>query len=229
MTNNLYFRPETFTFLKELAQNNNRQWFQQHKMRYEEHVKEPAMRFIIDFGEPLRKISRHFTADPRPVGGSMFRIYRDIRFSKNKRPYKTNAGVQFRHSRGKDVHAPGYYLNIEPGNVFAALGIWHPDPATLGKIRDAICENPSGWKRTARGKSFRSKFNLAGDSLIRAPKGYDPHHPLIEDLKRKDFIGTINLSQKAVTTPEFPGEFAELCRAGSSFMKFLCHALELPF
>lgn len=229
MANNHYFSPETFEFLRELAAKNNRQWFQQNKHRYEEHVKDPAMRFIVDFGERLRKISRHFTADPRPVGGSLFRIYRDVRFSNDKSPYKTNTGVQFRHNQGKDAHAPGYYLHLEPSNVFAAVGIWNPDSTQLGYIRDAIIEDPSGWKSAVRRKPFRNKFELSGNSLRRAPKGYDPNHPLIEDLKRKDFIGTILLSQEAVMRPEFPNDFAELCRSGSSFMKFLCNAVGLSF
>ena len=229
MVNNRYFSPKTFAFLRELAENNNREWFQQNKKRYEEHVKEPAIRFIIDFQPLLRKISRQFSADPRPVGGSLFRIYRDVRFSKDKRPYKTNTGIQLRHIQGKDVHAPGYYLHLDPRNLFAGLGIWHPDSKTLGKIRDAIIEDPSGWKRVVRGKPFRSRFNLSGDSLRRAPKGYDPNHPLIGDLKRKDFIGITTLTQKAVTSPEFPREFAKICKEGTSLVKFLCKAIGLPF
>jgi uncharacterized protein (TIGR02453 family) len=127
MTSDLYFSNETFRFLKELAQNNNKQWFQQNKHRYDDYVKDPAMRFITDFGARLFKISRHFTADPRPVGGSMFRIYKDARFSHDKSPYKINTGIQFRHHQGKDAHTPGFYLHLEPGNVFAGVGIWHPD------------------------------------------------------------------------------------------------------
>ena len=229
MVNNRYFGAETFAFLRQLAENNNRQWFQQNKKRYEEHVKDPAIRFIIDFEPLLREITRQFTADPRPVGGSLFRIYRDVRFSKDKGPYKTNTGIQFRHNLGKDVHAPGYYLHLEPRNVFAAVGIWHPDSTTLGKIRDAIIEDPSGWKRVVKGKSFRSRFELSGNSLRRAPKGYDPSHPLIGDLKRRDFIGITTLTQKAVGSPEFPQDFAEICKAGTSLVKFLCNAIGLPF
>lgn len=229
MVNNAYFGPETFTFLRELAQKNNRQWFQENKKRYDAHAKEPAMRFIVDFGPLLKEISRHFTGDPRPVGGSLFRIYRDVRFSNDKRPYKTNVGIQFRHNQGKDVHAPGFYLHLEPRNVFAAVGIWHPDPAALGKIRDAIIEDPSGWKRAVNEKTFRSRFNLSGNSLQGAPKGYDPDHPLIGDLKRKDFIGTTTLNENAIGKPEFPRDFAEICKAGASFVKFLCNAIGLPF
>ncbi len=229
MTYNRYFSPETFLFLKELAENNNRQWFQENKQRYEEYVRDPAMFFIADFGPVLRKISSHFLADPRPAGGSLFRIYRDIRFSKDKRPFKTNAGIQFRHRQGKDFHDPGYYLHLEPGNVFAAVGIWHPSSKTLEKIRDAIVEDASRWKRAVNGKRFQSRFELAGDALRRAPKGYDPDHPMIEDLKRKDFIGKASLSQEAVTNPEFIKAFEAICSAGSHFMKFLCGAVGLPF
>ncbi len=229
MAGKRYFSHETFVFLKELAKNNDRQWFQENKQRYEEHVKGPAMFFIADFGAVLRKISKHFTADPRPVGGSLFRIYRDVRFSKDKRPYKTNTGVQFRHSRGKDVHAPGYYLHLEPDNVFAAAGIWRPDSKTAGKIRDAIDEESSNWKRAVGGKRFRSRFELSGDSLRRAPQGYDPENPLIEDLKRKDFIGKTSLTQNVVTGPGFINEFEEICRSASPFVKFLCGAIGLPF
>ena len=229
MKNSRYFGDETFAFLKELDENNSRPWFQENKKRYEAHVKEAAIRFIVDFEPFLKEISRHFVADPRPVGGSLFRIYRDVRFSRDKRPYKTNTGVQFRHNQGKDVHAPGFYLHLEPNNVFAAVGIWHPDSRTLGKIRDAITENPSRWKKAVNKKPFRSRFNLTGDALRRAPRGYDPDHPLIEDLKRKDFIGITALTQKAVGNPAFPQHFAEVCSAGTSLVTFLCSVVGLPF
>ena len=229
MVDRRYFGTETFAFLRQLAENNNRQWFQENKSRYEDHVKDPAIRFIIDFQPLLKKISRQFIADPRPVGGSMFRIYRDVRFAKDKSPYKTNTGIQFRHNLGKDVHAPGYYLHLEPRNVFAAVGIWHPDSATLGKIRDAIIEDPSGWKKAVKRNPFESRFDLSGDSLVRGPKGYDPGHPLIADLKRKDFIGVAALTQNTVGSSGFPREFGEICRAGNSLVKFLCNAIGLPF
>ena len=229
MTKSPYFNNKTFMFLEELAANNNREWFQNNKERYEAHVKEPAIRFISDFGPHLKQISQYFVADPRPSGGSMFRIYRDVRFSKDKRPYKTNLGIQFRHSHGKDVHAPGFYLNIEPHNVFAGVGIWHPDSTTLRKIRDAIVENPADWKRASNQKKFKSRYELAGESLKRAPKGYDGDHPLIEDLRRKDFIGTTALNHRDVGGPDFPKHFAEICRDGVPLIKFLCKAIEVPF
>lgn len=229
MASEIYFTRATFSFLKELAADNNRAWFEKNKPRYEEHVKEPAMRFITDFRPLLRKISPHFRADPRPVGGSMFRIYRDTRFSKDKSPYKTYTGIQFRHDLGKDAHAPGFYLHLEPKNVFIGLGCWHPDSASVKKIREAIVDDPAGWKRAAHTKKFTSRFELAGDSLVRPPQGFDPENDLIDDLKRKDFIGVAPLRHKRVTERGFLEEFAEACRDGRGLMRFLCKAVDAPF
>ncbi len=103
--------PRTFRFFDELARNNNRAWFDANKQRYIEEVRDPLVRLIEAFGPRLARISAHMVADPRPVGGSLFRIYRDTRFSKDKRPYKTHAGLSFRHADGRDVHAPVFYLN----------------------------------------------------------------------------------------------------------------------
>ena len=144
MTGQPHFAPALFAFLRELRENNNREWFQANKGRYEADVRDPLLRFIADFALPLHELSTHFVADPRPVGGSLFRIYRDVRFSKDKSPYKTQAAAHFRHERGKDVHAPGFYLHLEPDDVFAGAGIWHPDMKSLTKIRDAIVANPAG-------------------------------------------------------------------------------------
>ncbi len=224
-----YFTPKFFKFLRDLRENNNREWFNDHKSRYEDDVKDPALRFISDFGPHLEKISRHFTADPRPVGGSMFRIYRDVRFSKNKAPYKTAVGIQFRHRAGRDAHAPGFYLHLGPGEIFAAAGLWHPDGPTLKAIRDGLVADPAGWKRIMSGKAFRSGFELGGDSLKRPPKGYDPEHPLIDDLKRKDFIAHTPLTQKVVTDAGLPGRLAGHFRQLAPMVRFLCDAVGVDY
>lgn len=224
-----YFTPGTFRFMADLARNNDRTWFQENKPRYEDAVREPAVRFISDFAPRLRRISPHFLADPRPAGGSLFRIHRDTRFSRDKSPYKTHTGIQFRHAKGKDVHCPGFYLHLEPRRVFVGVGIWHPDGKTLGRIRDAIVDEPLDWKRAVEGTRFARRFALSGDALKRPPRGYDPDHPLIEDLKRKDFIAVSLLTQKAVTAPGFPKAFADLCREGSPLVRFLCRAVGVPF
>lgn len=223
-----HFNKATFTFLEELVENNDREWFKTNKSRYEEVVRDPALRFITDFAPRLKSLSRHFRADPRLVGGSLFRIYRDTRFSKDKSPYKTYTGIQFRHDAGKDAHAPGFYLHLEPGSIFVGVGTWRPDSASVKKIRDHLVDDPAGWGR-ATGKRFSSRFSLAGDSLKRPPKGFDPEHRLIEDLKRKDFIGVANLSQSRVVRRDFMDEFEEIAKAGVPLVRFLCRALDVPF
>ncbi len=224
-----WFTKETFAFLRDLAENNDREWFQANRSRYEEVMLAPSVRFIMDFGRRLQRISPHFRADPRPVGGSLFRIYRDTRFSNDKSPYKTHIGIQFRHAKGKDVHAPGFYLHIEPGNCFAGLGLWHPDGKALRAIRQAIVAHPERWSRAIGDARFTKRLELAGDALTRPPRGFDPEHPLIEDLKRKDFIAVAKLTQRAATSKDLVQKYAEICRAGKPMVKFLCEALRLPF
>jgi uncharacterized protein (TIGR02453 family) len=229
MTENVYITPELFTFFRELKENNNRDWFQANKTRYESQVREPLLQFITDFGLRLAEISPHYVADARKSGGSLFRIHRDVRFSKDKSPYKTSAGVQFRHESGKDVHAPGFYLHLEPGGVFAGVGIWHPDTGTLGKIRDAIVEKPDRWQQIISAEAFKTTFELVGESLKRAPKGYDPDHPLVEDLKRKDFIGSRTFSEAEACAPDFIDRFGQSCQQAAPFMEFLTTTVRLPW
>ena len=227
--NEAHFGDAIFEFLAELAANNDRAWFTANKHRYEADVKEPALRFINDFGPILREISPHFRADPRANGGSLFRIYRDTRFSKDKSPYKTHTGIHFRHDAARDAHAPGFYLHIQPGNCFAGCGVWRPAGPALRRIRESIDEDPAAWKLASRGARFRDAFELTGDSLVRAPKGYGIDHPLIEDLRRKDFIGMARLDAETLTSGDFLDTFATLCRAGVPFQRWLCRALKVPY
>jgi uncharacterized protein (TIGR02453 family) len=229
MARQAYFTPELFKFLRELKQNNRRDWFQANKQRYEEVVKQPALRFITDFGPQLGKISKHFRADPRPVGGSLFRIYRDVRFAKNKDPYKTAVGIHFRHEAGKNAHAPGFYLHLEPNGCFAGLGIWSPETAVLTKIRKAITNDTSAWRRTVGNRRFKSVYTLESESLQRVPRGFPADHPLAEDLKRKSFTGFARLTQKEVTSADFPQQLGRQYQAGAPLVKFLCQALDVEY
>ena len=224
-----HFTPATFAFLRDLGANNNRDWFKANKDRYEETLREPALQFIRDFEPHLERISPHFRADDRRSGGSLFRIYRDVRFSRDKSPYKTYTGVQFHHAAGKDAHAPGFYLHLQPRGVFMGTGIWHPDSPTLAKIRSAIVDDPDGWRDTIDDTAFRQRYELEGDSLKRPPRGFPADHPLIEDLKRKDFIAVQRMSQKAVTGGGFLERFAADCAAGSGLVEFLCDAIGVAF
>lgn len=223
------FPPTTLKFLRTLKRNNDREWFQKNKGQYEAAFLEPSLEFIEAMEKPLKKISPCFQAIAKKQGGSLMRIYKDTRFSRDKTPYKTNIGIQFRHEAGSSVHAPGFYLHIEPGSVFAGVGTWRPDRQPLLLIRQAIAESPSDWKRARDAKSFRSMFTLSGDSLKRPPAGFDGDHPMIDDLKRKDFIGVCNLEDNEITEPDFVQSVARRFRAASPLMRFLCNALDLPY
>ena len=224
-----YFTPALFTFLKDLKVNNDRTWFKANQERYEESVRQPALDFITDYADRLAKISPHLVADARTVGGSLFRIQRDTRFSKDKTPYKPNTGMHFRHEAAKDAHAPGFYVHLEPGSCFMGVGLWRPESKVAYAIRDRIDRDAAGWKKAARAKRFTDVFTLTGDSLQRQPKGYDPDHPLIDDLKRKDFIATASLTQKQVTSPDFMSDFDDRARRAKPFLGFLCTAVDVPF
>jgi len=224
-----HFTKDLFNFLKDLKENNNREWFQDNKDRYRTSVQEPLLAFIGDFAPHLRKISPHFIADPRPSGGSMFRIYRDVRFSKDKSPYKTHAAAQFRHREARDVHAPGFYLHLEPGSVFVGIGLWHPEGATLTAVRDAIVSRPEAWQKAITDRRFTRHFTLVGESLKRPPRGVDPDHLQIEHLKRKDFVASEKLTMKAALAPDFMATFTACCAASVPFVRFLTEAVGLEF
>lgn len=216
-------------FLEELSRNNNRAWFEKHRERYEREVRGPALDFIRAMDRPLGRVSPHLTAAPKKVGGSLMRVHRDTRFSKDKTPYKTNLGVQFRHSAGKNVHAPGVYVHVDTERAFVALGVWRPERDALAGIRAAIDQRPQAWRRAKSGKAFRERFELAGDALKRAPVGYSPDHPQIEDLRRKDHIAVCALSHDEVLSPEIVERCAGAARAGKAYLAFLCAAVGVEF
>lgn len=224
-----FFSKATFRFLAALAKHNERDWFEQHKEDYELQVRTPALNFISAMTLPLDRISPHFLAQPKNVGGSLMRIHRDVRFSRDKQPYKTNVGIQFRHELGKDIHAPGYYLHIEPGGCFVGIGLWHPDAVALARIRDGIVGNPEAWVKARDDRKFRQQFEIVGDALSNPPRGFAKDHPLIEDLKRKDFIALANLDDDELLAEDLPRRVAALFAAATPYMRFLCAALELQF
>jgi uncharacterized protein (TIGR02453 family) len=224
-----YFSTHSFDFLDTLAVNNRRDWFIDHKQQYEDVIRTPALRFIEDMAAELPAISPHFQAVAKKAGGSLMRVHRDVRFGKDKRPYKTNVGIQFRHEAGKDVHAPGFYLHIEPGENFVGVGIWRPDSAALGKIRDAIVEKGEQWQAAINDKVFRGTFEMSGESLKNPPRGYDKQHPLLEDLKRKDFIAINRLSDQQINSARLMDQVLERFATASPYVQFLCQALELRY
>lgn len=223
------YTAECLDFLEDLQQNNDRDWFAEHKQRYEDAVREPSLRLIREIGPRLEKLSPFFPAIPKRVGGSLMRIHRDTRFGKDKTPYKTNVGIQFRHLSGKDVHAPGFYFHIQPGRCFVGAGCWRPASPSLLAIRRKIDDEPAHWKRARDAKPFRENYQLDGESLKTAPRDFAKDHPLIEDLRRKDFIGLSPLDEAILTADDLISVLIERFRAARSMMRFLCESVGVPF
>ncbi|MEE9177249.1 MAG: TIGR02453 family protein [Acidimicrobiia bacterium] len=227
-----YFTRGVFDFLNELESNNEKAWWEDNKDRYINVIREPALEFIDDFEVRLETISPHFVADSRTVGGSLMRPYRDVRFSKDKTPYKTNVGIQFRHEQGKDIHAPGFYLHIEPRSCFAGVGLWRPEAPVARAIRQAIHDDPTGWRGASKGKAFSSTWSIApeeNDMLKRIPKELDDGYPYPDDLRMRSFIAGARLSQARVTSTGFDADLASMFKKASPFTRFLCDAIEIPF
>ena len=221
-----YFTKDFFGFLKELDKNNNREWFTKNKARYEESVQAPSLRFIRDAGTRLKAISPYLVADPKPFGGSMMRIYRDMRFSRDKSPYRTTVGIHFPHrgTMGKAHHLPGLFLHLEVDENRAYSGVWQPDPPTLKRIRDGIVRGPDAWRHAVRGK-----IQLEGESLKRPPPGYRPDHPLIQDLVRKDYVASVRFREAQIVSPDFLDTFLDAGKAMDPLNAFLAKAIGLPW
>jgi uncharacterized protein (TIGR02453 family) len=223
------FSAATFRFLDEVAANNNRAWFEANKSRYESDVREPALEFIAEMGPLLDEFAPNFRAEPRKVGGSLMRVFRDTRFSRDKAPYKTNIGIQFRHSLGKDVHAPGFYLHVSTSECFLGAGCWHPEADALGRIRSLVATKPERWFAARDDIKFSRQWTLAGDALTRPPRGYAVDHPALEDLKRKDFIALATLSSDDVISPRLLKLAGSRFASAAPLMRFLCKALGVPY
>ena len=221
---NRYFTRGFFEFLKDLSSHNNRDWFSANQERYEQQVRDPFLHLITDLGPGLKKINPRIVADPRPNRGSMMRIHRDIRFSKDKSPYKTYVAARFWHKKGNGM--PNYYLRLAPESSIIGGGVWHPETDAVKKIRDRIVSHPKDWQRVTSDFSSPSGNGMAGESLQRAPAGYDPNHPLIEDIKRKDFALFSPLTQRDVCGSDLLDLVLENFRSMNPFVEFLTKAIE---
>jgi len=223
------YSADALRFLVELAGNNDRDWFKANQERYERSVREPTLDFVRAMRPRLQKISEHLLAIDKKVGGSMMRPQRDTRFSADASPYKTNVGVQFRHSAGKDVHAPGAYFHFDAEDVFVGVGMWHPEAEALASVRRLIDAEQERYRRIVTDPKFTKYFHLGGESLKRPPKGYDSSHPLVDALKLKDHIAMSSLDASLLTSPRLTEEVAARFAAAAPYMKFLTDALGLAF
>ncbi|MDQ0476529.1 DUF2461 domain-containing protein [Chryseobacterium gotjawalense] len=213
---------ETLSFLKTLERNNNRVWFNENKDQYEK-AKDDVLSFvetliqeIAEFDEEILKI------DPKK---SLFRIYRDTRFSKDKTPYKTHFGVSLGMGKGSKIS--GYYLHIEPGKSFLAGGVYNPEPAILKEIRKEISASGDDFLKILEQNDFRNNFRgLSVESkLKRVPTGFEKNHPMAEYLKLKSFTVSHPVSDDSLFAREAAKNFAEIFRSIQPLNNFL----ELPF
>lgn len=176
-----------FDFLKKLKKNNNREWFLENKEKYEMNLKHPLQAIISELGKNLAKDAVGINFDPKK---SIFRINRDVRFSNNKDPYKTNIGasfVSFRHNKKDEF--PGLYLHIEPGNCFVGGGLYMPSSEQIRKIRELIQKDPQAFKKIITATAVKKFFGgLSGEKLKTAPRGISGTHPNIELLRWKQFV-----------------------------------------
>ena len=224
-----YFSAAALPFLAELAANNTRAWFADNKARYEQLLRDPYLQLIADLQAPLATISTHYRADPRAHGGSLFRIYRDTRYAHDKSPYKSWAGARLRHERAREVVAPSFYLHLQPGHSFVGAGLWRPPSPSVKRIRDFLVANPAAWKAATRSPEFAQRFVFGGESLVRPPRGFDPGHELIDDLKRKDFTAWQNFPDSLVSSSELQPFLVQGLRGLAPMMDYLCASLDLEF
>lgn len=224
-----YFTDKTYKFLNNLHKNNNREWFNEHKLDYETHLRQPFLNMIGDFQSPLAKISPHYVSDPRTVGGSLFRINRDARFSKDKSPYKHFSGARFYHERGRDSEAPKFYFHLQPKQCFIAAGLWHPEAETLRKVRQFILDNPASWKKAVYSKKFREHYSREAEASVRVPRGFPAEHEFVEDLKLKSFIASAHIDDEIVSSDQLLKVVTKACQDLSPMMDYLCAALDLEY
>ncbi len=211
-------------FLKDLSKHNNREWFEKNKAKYTE-AKEGFEQFVIDLHEEMVKFDESLAGlDPKKL---TFRIYRDVRFSKDKSPYKKNMSAAF-SSTGKGMGTPGYYFHLQPNNQsFVGIGMFQPVPDNLTKIRQEIDYNGAELEKIFKEKSFKKNFLKFWDEdkLKNPPKGYTKDHPYVEWLKLKSFIITHEFVDQTVTNKRFIKNLVEVMKAGRPLNDFLKEAI----
>lgn len=217
---------EALQFLEDLIANNNTEWMHANKKRYDNYKKD-YHNFIASILAEMKPLDK--TLDPLEVKNCTFRINRDIRFSKDKSPYKTNMGVWFTQNKFKK-NCPGYYIHFEKGNSFIAGGVWCPEPNELKQIRKEIAFFYEDLEAIVTNKKFKTEFvSLSSDennTLKKAPKDFDPNHPAIEFLKLKSFTASQKIDDKLFTDADFSKMVAQKLIVLKPMNDFLKRALE---
>lgn len=225
------FRPEAIQFLADLAQNNDRAWFQPRKGDYERLLKEPMEQLCVALDERFRSTGIPLSADPAK---SPFRIYRDVRFSKDKRPYKTAVAASFGwagdrneasgRSHAANVHASGGYFHLQPGEIYVGGGVWHPESSWLKGFRDRVRDDYDGFRAIVEAPAFREAFGNVGDdgeSLKRVPPGYPPDHPAADLLRKRNVTFGRRLSDSDAMSPDLPSIIADSFAVGTPLLRYL--------
>lgn len=218
------FSKEFIKFLKQLKRNNNREWFEKNKEEFERNVKTPMLSFIAALQPHFTQFASEFDLNPKR---SIFRIYRDIRFSSDKTPYKTHIAAHFvLRGMPKGFIGSGYYIQIEPGEFFVGGGIYLPNNNQLKKIRNAIAVQGKEFISIIENRKFKKRFSPFGWSkLQRVPKGYDESHPMADWLKYKQFFVGVSLSESKCYSKSLVNEVADICDEASPLVRFLNNSL----
>ena len=217
-----HFTPAFFDFFRDLKQNNDRDWFAANRARYINDVEAPLLQFIGDFALHLRAFSPAFVADRRRMGGSMFRIHRDTRFSPDKSPFKTYTAARFAHeTRRKVAGVPAFFLHLGPDHSFGGGGVYHIELSQLTKIRTRIVELSDAWS------AVRARVDVQGEQLKRAPAGFSAAHAHIADLRRQNLYTLTEFSESDVVADGFIERFAEACARAVPLIEFQTKALGL--
>jgi uncharacterized protein (TIGR02453 family) len=218
------FPAEGLRFLRQLKRNNNRDWFQANKETYERAVKAPMQELVIAIGEAFRRFAPEMVADPKL---SVYRIYRDTRFSKDKTPYKTHVAAIF-PVRGLPKHSgPGLYFHISPEEVLIAGGIYMPEPEVVRAVRQQIAEHPKRFLAIVEARSFRKSFGeLEGEQLRSMPKGFSPDHLAAKYLRYKQFLFGEQHPAALAEKPRFLPAIVSCFEKGMPLIRFLKQAAE---
>jgi uncharacterized protein (TIGR02453 family) len=224
------FSKQFGAFFTGLKKNNSKAYFDAKREIYENVVKAEMAAFILAVGEGLKKISPYFMADPR-VGGSMYRLHRDIRFSANKMPYKTHCAALFYHQQGGRHELPAFYFQIDPDTVMFAAGHYMVSPEHVELIRRAIDHNGDLLAAILKKSACKKRFGaIEGEKLKKPPRGYGEDHPHVELLKLKQYLlEEEEPVKKWIDDPRIVKRTLDSFRASAPLVQFLCTALNVPF
>ena len=229
------FAAPAVAFLRELAANNRREWFEVNRDRYEADLRAPMRAFVEEIDVRLAGTVPEIVGDPRR---SIFRIHRDIRFSKDKSPYKTHAACWFFHRRSSksvgqgspDGGAAGFYFHLEPRASFVAGGMWMPPRPQLDRIRERIVGDQRGFERAIGGAAFKTWFGALSEEhmLVRLPRGYAEGHPAWRWLRYQSFTASTPIAARDATSPRLADLVIERFLALAPLVRWLNAALGYP-